>query len=702
MHLKQNIWFIILIALSVINVSNSQEWKFVGGPEGINSHDILFTKDGKLISATYDGIYISKNYGDNWARIEKQDDTGTIYKLTQLLNGNILGVAASGIFLSTDTCNTWITISDWYGLNNYSTGYLLESPIDSSLYTCEGNYFYKSIDHGTNWEAILFNHVIDGFTIDDAGIIYLGVRPGYLFRSVDNGVTFQTVDISSLTNDSLIDCIISDLFPADSGGVYFKFLGNSQDGIYHYHSSGLQRIETGWLNPPLGVTANHELIYKSSNCLKLYNPTNRTSITKACQYFVRDQLAKEVITYNKVWIANISSEFLFQSKDNGRTWKDIHSGHGFRQVLSIDIADSGRIIAGTFGASFWGALFKSKDNGSTWTRIQKTTLDAYFVDISTLKTGRIIANGSYGAYVSDNGGDTWTKKSGISLAYSQFVSKSGYIYVGNDYKGIYLSTDNGNKWKSANNGINHSYFFNFGESKSGKIFASAWPTGTYCSSDSGKNWTYLDGPYIANTRTFCFDFKDDTLYAGSSHGLLKSINDGNTWERVQEINGSVHAITCALNGDIIINADKKNILVKKTGQDEWHEFNDGVNNKVIYLQKMDHQGRIYLATNSGVYRTDDFMLKEEQETKLTIFLQQNFPNPFNSGTKIKFKIFKKDKVKVSVFNILGQKIAVLLNSELDAGTHEVEFDGGTLPSGIYLYRIEAYGYQETKKMIIIK
>jgi hypothetical protein len=83
-------------------------------------------------------------------------------------------------------------------------------------------------------------------------------------------------------------------------------------------------------------------------------------------------------------------------------------------------------------------------------------------------------------------------------------------------------------------------------------------------------------------------------------------------------------------------------------------------------------------------------------------LSQNYPNPFNPSTKIKYSIPEKSEVQIKVFNVLGEKIKTLVNEEKPAGEYEVEFDGSTLPSGVYLYQLQAGGYISVKKMLLLK
>ncbi len=85
-----------------------------------------------------------------------------------------------------------------------------------------------------------------------------------------------------------------------------------------------------------------------------------------------------------------------------------------------------------------------------------------------------------------------------------------------------------------------------------------------------------------------------------------------------------------------------------------------------------------------------------------IELMQNYPNPFNSITKIKYTIPKSETITIEVFNLLGQKLETIIYEQMPAGSHEVKFNAKNIPSGIYLYRIDAGGFQEVKKMILIR
>jgi hypothetical protein len=83
-------------------------------------------------------------------------------------------------------------------------------------------------------------------------------------------------------------------------------------------------------------------------------------------------------------------------------------------------------------------------------------------------------------------------------------------------------------------------------------------------------------------------------------------------------------------------------------------------------------------------------------------LAQNFPNPFNPSTVIRYAIPVKSHVLLTVHNLLGQVVSTIVNGEQEAGFHEVKFEALSLASGVYLYRLEAGKFVQTRKLTLIR
>ena len=83
-------------------------------------------------------------------------------------------------------------------------------------------------------------------------------------------------------------------------------------------------------------------------------------------------------------------------------------------------------------------------------------------------------------------------------------------------------------------------------------------------------------------------------------------------------------------------------------------------------------------------------------------LFQNHPNPFNPSTTIEFDLPKSSEVTLKVFNVLGEEVTTLVSDRLSAGSFSYEWDASNLASGVYLYRLQAGSYVETRKMILMR
>jgi len=170
-----------------------------------------------------------------------------------------------------------------------------------------------------------------------------------------------------------------------------------------------------------------------------------------------------------------------------------------------------------------------------------------------------------------------------------------------------------------------------------------------------------------------------------------------------------------LNFDIVL------IKYNSSGVQQWCKSYNGpsyeINAKDIPIDfAIDDSSNVYITGRStGSYGTIFTTLKYSQTGELVdIFqqefshpteykLSQNYPNPFNPKTMISYKLPMKDQVDLSIYNIIGQKVATLVSEKQNTGSYKVIWDGSVFASGVYLYRLETdQGFTQTKKLILMK
>ena len=216
------------------------------------------------------------------------------------------------------------------------------------------------------------------------------------------------------------------------------------------------------------------------------------------------------------------------------------------------------------------------------------------------------------------------------------------------------------------------------------------------STSAGTNFFSVNIPPV---KKLVFSERDRRVYGFTSAKLYASSNGGVAWD----------SSTLPVNFNIMeSNPDSSNILyagadnglyISRDKGINWSLFNNAFvpSRKVIGISKDNNsQDTLIVSTNKAVYKIWASQIVGVDRTGNylpdSFTLHQNYPNPFNPVTKIKFDISTNTrsndlKVQLVIYNTLGNQVATLLNSNLKAGSYEVEFDGSNLPSGVYFCRL---------------
>lgn len=322
-----------------------------------------------------------------------------------------------------------------------------------------------------------------------------------------------------------------------------------------------------------------------------------------------------------------------------------------------------------------------------------------------------------GIYRSTDDGASWVKKSdGISLGsgatylFCESVCEIiGVLYTG-AYSGIYRSTNDGVSWNSTNiTNVMHSWAKNF-TLHNGIIFAARESINTpyaYRSTDNGLNWQALNNIGVP---TITFLSEGNNLFTGTIHGAWLSTNNGANWvHRAAGLSPDPYNSSFVrANGTLVTSLKFGGSGMYKSTNDgvQWETFEEGLPFLSAIEEIIVHNNKILAATSAGIYERNISELTGVNQVSSLIpadySLGQNYPNPFNPATKINFSLPKAGYVSVKVYDALGRLVNTVISEDLTAGIYEAEFDASRLTSGIYFYTMNAGGFTQTRRMVLVK
>jgi len=183
---------------------------------------------------------------------------------------------------------------------------------------------------------------------------------------------------------------------------------------------------------------------------------------------------------------------------------------------------------------------------------------------------------------------------------------------------------------------------------------------------------------------------DNPVFIIQNNGLKKltvsSITGDKTWLTTSGYSGTPFDINSGFFQQCQVNVD-------------WNNAGSDPQTGTINIQSNDPDEPLVTVTvniNSGT------AVRERETTPFVYMLEQNYPNPFNPVTTINYSIPVRTQVRLSVYNLLGQEVALLVNETQEPGGFNVRFDASALQSGVYLYKIETEQFTRTAKMLLVK
>lgn len=377
------------------------------------------------------------------------------------------------------------------------------------------------------------------------------------------------------------------------------------------------------------------------------------------------------------WIAGY--DCILKTTNGGLDWEIQDSTKYEFWAIHFTNADRGFAV-GYKPSGVHGFIYQTENGGEDWYLKDSTDYELNDICFVDSDTGFAVGGGRSQTTIlkTTDGGENWETiydAYGGQLYTVDFVDlKTGWAA---GERGLIINTLDGFKNFDSNSLDIGSFYFNviqFINPDTGWVVGS---NQIFRTTDGGENWQPLEGlddQYYNSCFFRWFNSGWLGAYKSNTGKILHSIDGGNTWQiQDSSLTGIIYSIYFI---------------------DEYRGWAVGTN------------GVIMATTNGGIVGIEENDLSN-YESPYRFKLSQNYPNPFNPITNIGYTVRAQravpQHVNLSIYNILGQKVATLVDKKQPAGSYEVEWDASGFASGVYLFRLESdKGFEETKKMILLK
>jgi photosystem II stability/assembly factor-like uncharacterized protein len=416
-------------------------------------------------------------------------------------------------------------------------------------------------------------------------------------------------------------------------------------------------------------------IFPAAPAWELQNSPSVTTLTSV-----------KAVDRSVVWAAggngSASATIVIRTIDGGAVWKDVTGDLPGLDLYTVAAVDSQRAWVGSGD----GRIYATVNGGTSWVQqtypgTQSPFIDAvWFFDAQNgFALGDPNTNQKYVILQTTDGGSTWVHIAGeptggageAGWTNSFWWTDRNHGWFGSNYARVYRTTNGGASWSSASSGASNSICISFSDSLVGVV---GHDNSTLRrTTDGGLSWIAVTGPTVSPIRGASFVPLSSRVWIVTDSGPFASTDGGATWvpETVYPLEGVPLHVS----------------------------FADSV--------------RGWAVTSFGEvirHRVPDTSVIQPPVTlPMTYSLYQNFPNPFNGLTTIRYDLPIAAHVEVKLYDILGREVRTMLSGSQQAGTQQVSLEANGLASGVYFYRVLAVpdnpnnlSYSGTGKMVIIR
>jgi photosystem II stability/assembly factor-like uncharacterized protein len=648
-------------------------------------------------------ILRTTNAGESWDSVNSAFALRELY-CVDFINGN-LGLAGGGsgyLIRTTDGGLNWTAVTS--GVTNSIDAIHFFDTLNV-IVACGSGKILRSTNGGLNWtsQSTGTSDAFYGLSFPNAttGIVTGGLS---VYRTTNGGTNWTSYSSTRIQSDILEHIHYVDenngTAVGDGGTILHTTNGGTNWVAQTCPVTDYNFSDVHFVNPNTGFAVGSDE-YKSD---KIFSDNDFLSI-------ISNNINFSSFKGSKSKTKSKTGGIFAKTTNGGTTWTVTYPGYWVYGVYFTD-ANTGW-MAGT-GPSNTGGVYKTTNGGTNWT--QQTEAGVAFLYFADANTG--FACGWDGIYHTTNGGVNWEQQFTNTAYRLSFINaNTGWTSI-NNY--VYHTTDGGKNWITQNTGVSSvNDDIAFSDSLNGVVIYS--DLGLYTrTTDGGNTWSIEYTRTSGNLWGACYNSRGLTIVGNAgnilfnpfvivpsapilispSNGALNQLSTPKMkWSNVSNANSYRMQISTDSNFASVI-LDSTGVTI-----DSITVPSGKLTSGTKYYWRVNSTNSIgtsswstifnFTVSATGISSTASELPKEYK-------LYNNYPNPFNPTTKIKFDIPKNGLTKIAIYDVLGREMKTLINENLVAGSYAIEWNATSFASGIYFYKMTSSGYTSIKKMALIK
>jgi hypothetical protein len=640
--------------LLLVSTGTSAQWVETNGPSS-GTVLCLATNGAKLFAGVSGGVFLSTNRGTNWTSVKTGLPSSIVYSLFPF-GSDLFAGTNSGVYLSTNDGTNWKAANAGLTTTTRVNAFVVR---DTYLFVGTSRGVFLSTDTGTTWLAVnsgLTNTDVRTLVLSGTNL-HAGTAGGGVFLSTDNGASW-TEQSMGLSNKDVRSLAVIDgtLFGGTFGGG--MFCSTDGGGSWTPANSGLwepyiQCLVASGADLLAGTWAGG--VFLSSDRGGSWIPANDgLSGTNVYALALDDSNVYAGATTKTVWRRALSEMHT-----------QVHISPSFSRVCSLD-GSGDRVEVPDAPTLRFG-----KDTSFT--------VELWFKKRRDWALNLVNKEGESGGWMFDLGYyQASTQSMYLWAIHTQFGG--GYALIQNSF-GVYKDT-----WCHMAMAVNRSLdrtdvYIDREDQAHYEYGFSNWPPADYSVSADG----------------MCLAVGGRPNTVASAYWIDGDIDEVRVWNTARSKAQIQATMRDTLGPEYYASADSGLVLYLRFEQLE----NLGIGGEGRDVRDLSFAGNH--AAMKGDARVVSHIEQFAQLNRENSYrVLQNYPNPFNPSTRITYEIPRAGHVTLSVHDVLGREVAVLVDEVADAGYHEVTFDGSRLSSGVYLYQLRAGDFVSVKKMLLVR